>query len=82
MVMACDFQNFCSSHLHAHQPNYYSNLHVMFYFVEYNNSIPFSKEQLHQANKSFCNRFNPIACRPHVHLGTKLEVLIGYFIEK
>ena len=39
--------------LHAHQPNDYSSLHVTLYFVKYNDSIPFNKEQLHQANKSF-----------------------------
>ena len=43
----------CETYLHTHQPNYYSSLHVTLYFVKHNNSIPFSKEQLHQANKSF-----------------------------
>ena len=37
--------------LATHQPNYYSNLHVMLYFVEYNNVIPFCKQQSCQANK-------------------------------
>ena len=27
------------------------------------------------------NKFNPIACTNHVHLGTKLAILIEYFIE-
>ena len=27
------------------------------------------------------NKFNPIACRNHVHLGTKIAILIAYFIE-
>ena len=38
------------THLHAHQQNYYSNLHVTLYFVKSNNSIPFFKEQSCQAN--------------------------------
>ena len=29
--------------LHTHQPKYYSNLDVMLFLVEYNNSIPFGK---------------------------------------
>ena len=37
--------------LHACQPNYYSNLHVTLYFVKYNDSIPFFKEQSCQVNK-------------------------------
>ena len=71
--------------MHAHQPSYYSNFSVTLYFAKYKKSIPFSKEQLHQANKSCvdcCNQFNPIACRPHVHFGTKLELLIRHFIGK
>ena len=27
-----------------------------------------------------CNQFNPIACGNHAHLGTKLAILIAYFI--
>ena len=49
---------------HACQPNYNSNLHVMLYFVKYNNSIPFFKEQSCQANKVLidcCNQFNNFA---------------------
>ena len=37
--------------LHAHRPNYYSNLLVTLYFVKYDNSIPFCKEQSYQVNK-------------------------------
>ena len=58
---------------------------VTIYFVKYNNSIPFSKEQLLQASKSFvdcCNQFIHFSSRPHVHFCIKLEVLIRYFIEK
>ena len=46
------------THMNAHQPNYYSSLHVALYFVKYNNSIPFSKEQLCQVNKSFVDCCN------------------------
>ena len=71
--------------LHAHQPNYYSNLHVMLYFVRYNNSIPLYKEQSHQANQVliyfFCNVLIDFASRTHVPFDTKLEVLITYFVE-
>ena len=51
-------KNECNSHemshemyLHAHQPNYYENLHVTLYFVKYNNSIPFCKEKSCQVNR-------------------------------
>ena len=48
--------NYCETsretYLCACQPNYYSSLHVALYFVKYNNSIPFSKEWLLQANQS------------------------------
>ena len=37
--------------LHAHEPNYYSNLHVTLHFVKYNNSIPFWEEQSCQVSK-------------------------------
>ena len=78
-------KTFQVTYWHAHQPNYYLNLHVTLYFVKYNNSIPFSKEQLCQANKSFvdcCNQFIHFSSRPHVHFGTNFEVLIRHFIEK
>ena len=39
------------TYLHACQPSYYSNVSITLYFVKYNNSIPFSKEQLCQVNK-------------------------------
>ena len=69
--------------LHAHQPNYYYNLHVMLYFVRYNNSIPLYKEQSYQANQVlfFCNVRVDFAHRTHVPFGTNLEVLITYFEE-
>ena len=43
------------TYLHACQPNYYSSLHEMIYFVKYNNSIPFNKVKSHQVIKSFIN---------------------------
>ena len=39
------------TYLYAHQPNYYSFLHVMLYYVKYNNSIPFFEEQSCEVNK-------------------------------
>ena len=73
------------TYLCTHGPDYYLSLHVTLYLVKYNNSIPFSKEQLHAVNKSFVDcwsQFNPIICRPHAHFGMKLEVLIRYVVEK
>ena len=74
--------------LHACQPNYYSHLLVMLYFDKYitiqsqicfltkNNHIKQTKVLIEclQSIHSFCSR-------AHVPFGTKLEVLITYFLK-
>ena len=71
--------------LHVHWPNYYSNLYVTLFFVKHISSIQLFKEQLCQVNKLLvdcCYQFNNFAVEwTCVHLGTKFDVLIIYFIE-
>ena len=57
----------------------------MQYFVKSKQINPmkhFCKEQLNENCLIAGNKFNPIACTNHEHLGTKFKVLMAYFEEK
>ena len=58
--------------------------HLLFNLLNQNNSIlqtVFCKEQTNENSLIVGNKFNPISSGPCVHFGTKLKVLIAYFIE-